>query len=122
MGVFGKISDVVSDANRNINEKTKNMSDTSNLKRKILYEEERILEIFGEIGKIYYKTPDKTDELKELVDDIDTRKRRIKKMRFELQTKKGFKICPNCQAEVQEKFMFCGVCGAKLPSCDEDFD
>ncbi len=122
MSVFDKITGVVGDANRSINEKTKNMSDTSNLKRKILYEEERILEIFTEIGKVYYKTPDKVEELKLLVDDIDTRKRRIKKMRFELQTKKGYKICPNCQAEVQEKFMFCGACGAKLPSCDEDFE
>ncbi|MGN0612764.1 MAG: zinc-ribbon domain-containing protein [Porcipelethomonas sp.] len=122
MGVLNKIGTVVSDANRNINEKTKNMSDTNNLKRKILYEEERIVEIFGEIGKVYYKNPNNTEELKSLVDDIDTRKRRIKKMRFELQTKKGFKICPNCQAEVQEKFMFCGVCGAKLPAGDEDFD
>ncbi|MBE6845331.1 MAG: zinc ribbon domain-containing protein [Ruminococcus sp.] len=122
MGVFDKIGNVVDGASRSINEKTKNMSDTSNLKRKILYEEERILEIFQEIGKVYYKTPENVDELKLLVDDIDTRKRRIKKMRFELQTKNGFKICPNCQAEVQEKFMFCGVCGAKLPSGDEDFD
>lgn len=122
MGVLGKFGSVMDGASRSINEKTKNMSDTSNLKRKILYEEERILEIFQEIGRIYYKTPDNIQELKLLVDDIDTRKRRIKKMRFELQTKKGFKICPNCQAEVNEKFMFCGVCGAKLPAGDEDFD
>ena len=122
MGVFNKIGNAMSDANRNINEKTKNMADTNNLKRKILYEEERIVEIFAEIGKIYYKNPENVEELKLLTDDIDTRKRRIKKMRFELQTKKGFKICPNCQTEVQEKFMFCGVCGAKLPSGDEDFD
>ncbi len=122
MGVFDKFGSVMDGASRSINEKTKNMSDTSNLKRKILYEEERILEIFQEIGRIYYKTPDNIQELKLLVDDIDTRKRRIKKMRFELQTKKGFKICPNCQAEVNEKFMFCGVCGAKLPAGDEDFD
>ena len=122
MGVFDKFGSVMDGASRSINEKTKNMSDTSNLKRKILYEEERILEIFQEIGRIYYKTPDNVQELKLLVDDIDTRKRRIKKMRFELQTKKGFKICPNCQAEVNEKFMFCGVCGAKLPSGDEDFE
>ena len=122
MGVFNKIGSAVSDANRNINEKTKNMSDTSNLKRKIAYEQERIVEIFTEIGRIYYKTPDNVAELKNLVDDIDTRKRRIKKMSFELQTKKGYKVCPNCQSEVQEKFSFCGVCGAKLPSGDEDFD
>ena len=122
MGVFNKIGNAMSDANRNINEKTKNMADTNNLKRKILYEEERIVEIFAEIGKIYYKNPENVEELKLLTDDIDTRKRRIKKMRFELQTKKGFKICPSCQAEVNEKFMFCGVCGTKLPAGDEDFD
>jgi len=122
MGVFDKIGNVVNDANRSINQKTKNMSDTSNLKRKILYEEERIVEIFQEIGRIYYKNPENTTELKELVDDIETRKRRIKKMKFELQTKKGFKICPNCSSEVDEKFMFCGKCGAKLPAGDEDFD
>lgn len=122
MSIFEKIGGAASAASRSVNEATKNMSDTSNLKRKILYEEERILEIFADIGKIYYKTPEKTDELKALCDDIDTRKKRIKKMRFELQTKKGYKICPTCQAEVQEKFQFCGVCGAKLPSCDEDFD
>ncbi len=122
MGVFDKIGNVVNDTSRTINAKTKNMSEASNLKRKILYEEERILEIFTEIGKIYYKTPENTEELQLLVEDIDTRKKRIKKMRFELQTKKGFKICPTCQSEVQEKFMFCGVCGAKLPAGDEDFE
>ena len=104
MGILNKIGEAASSASRNVNEKTKNMSDTSNL------------------GKTYYKTPDKVDELKAYCDDIETRKKRIKKMRFELQTMKGFKICPNCQAEVQEKFQFCGVCGAKLPSGDEDFD
>ena len=122
MGLLNKIGGVASDVSRNVNEKTKNMSDTSNLKRKILYEEERILEIFADIGKTYYKTPEKVDELKAYCDDIDTRKKRIKKMRFELQTMKGIKICPSCQSEVDEKFQFCGVCGAKLPSSESDFD
>ena len=44
MGLLNKIGGVASDVSRNVNEKTKNMSDTSNLKRKILYEEERIME------------------------------------------------------------------------------
>ena len=122
MGIFNKIGDAVSDASRNVNEKTKNMSDTSNLKRKILYEEERIMEIFTDIGKVYYKTPENTDELKAYCDDIDTRKRRIKKMKFELQGLKGVRICPKCQAEVQDKFQFCGICGAKLPTSEDDFD
>ena len=122
MGLFDKMSGAASDVSRNISAKQKNMSEQSNLKRKILYEEERIVEIFEEIGRTYYKDPANKKELDPLVEDIDTRKRRIKKMKFELQTKKGFKVCPNCQAEVQEKFLFCSVCGAKLPSGDEDFE
>lgn len=122
MGIFNKIGDVVSDASRNVNEKTKNISDTSNLKRKILYEEERIMEIFTDIGKTYYLNPENVEEMKAFCDDINTRKRRIKKMKFELQGLKGVKICPNCQSEVQEKFQFCGVCGAKLPSSEDDFN
>lgn len=94
MGIFNKIGDAVSDASRNMNEKTKNLSDTGNLKRKIIYEEERILEIFSDIGRTYYKTPENIDELKAYCEDIDTRKRRIKKMKFELQSLKGVKVCP----------------------------
>ncbi|MGN0620623.1 MAG: zinc ribbon domain-containing protein [Porcipelethomonas sp.] len=118
MGLLDKLSD----AGRSASEKTKNMSDSGNLKRKILYEEERIVEILTDIGKAYYKNPDDTEEMKALCDDIDTRKRRIKKMRFELQSLKGVRICPKCQAEVMDKFLFCGVCGAKLPTSEDDFD
>jgi len=56
MGIFNKIGGVASDVSKNVNEKTKTMSDASNLKRKVLYEEERIMEIFSDIGKTYYKT------------------------------------------------------------------
>ena len=56
MGILNKIGEAASSASRNVNEKTKNMSDTSNLKRKILYEEERIVEIFTDIGKTDRKT------------------------------------------------------------------
>lgn len=116
------ILDKFSDAGKIASEKTKNMSDTGNLKRKIVYEEERIVEILTDIGKIYYKNPDNENEMRALCDDIDTRKRRIKKMRFELQSIKGVRICPKCQSEVAEKFQFCGVCGAKLPTSEADFD
>ncbi len=122
MGLLSKVGNAASDVKRNVNEKTKSMSDTNNLKRKIHYEEERIMEIFADIGMTYYKNPDNVDEMKLYCDDIDTRKRRIKKMKFELQGIKGVKVCPKCQAQVQERFQFCGVCGAKLPNSEEDFD
>ncbi len=54
MGIFGKFSDM----GRGVSEKVSNVSEVSNLKRKILYEEERIVEIFADLGKKYYKNPD----------------------------------------------------------------
>lgn len=120
MGLINKIGDVASGVSRNVNEKTKSMSDTSNLKRKIHYEEERIMEIFADIGMAYYKERSCTEEMNTLCDDIDVRKRRIKKMKFELQGIKGVKICPKCQSQVQENFQFCGKCGAKLPTSEDE--
>ncbi len=115
--------DTLGNVSRGASDKAKNISEANNLKRKILYEEERIVEIFTDIGKKYYKTQNEdTEGLKALCDDIDTRRRRIKKMRFELNGIRGYKICPKCDAEVNERFQFCGRCGARLPDMeDEDF-
>jgi len=117
------ILDTFGSVTKGASDKAKNMSEANNLKRKILYEEERIVEIFTDIGKKYYKNPDgDVQELKVLCDDIDQRRRRIKKMRYELNGIRGYKICPKCDAEVNERFQFCGRCGARLPDIeDEDF-
>lgn len=116
--------DTFTNAGRGVTEKAKNATEVNNLKRKILYEEERIVEVFADIGKKYYKNPEEDPAvLKALCDDVDTRRRRIKQMRFELNSIRGYKICPKCDAEVNEKFQFCGVCGARLPEDeDEDFN
>lgn len=116
MGIIDKFND----AQRVVAEKSKTAAEASNLKRKILYEEERIVEIFADIGKKYYKNPnDDPASFKVLCDDIDTRRRRIKRMRYELNGIKGYKICPKCDAEVNERFQFCGRCGARLPEVDD---
>ena len=116
MGIIDKFND----AQRIVAEKSKTASEASNLKRKILYEEERIVEIFADIGKKYYKNPnDDPAGFKALCDDIDSRKRRIKRMKYELNGTRGYRICPKCEAEVNERFQFCGRCGAKIPDVDE---
>jgi predicted amidophosphoribosyltransferase len=40
-------------------------------------------------------------------------------MLFELNNLRGYRMCPKCDAEVNGKFQFCGVCGAKLPSIED---
>ena len=78
-------------------------------------------EDYIDIGKKYYKNPNEDPAaLKVLCDDIDTRRRRIKKMRYELNQIRGYKECPKCGAEVNDRFQFCGRCGARLPDMDDD--
>ena len=118
---MASIMDMASGLSRGASERAKNMSDVSNLKRKIIYEEERIMEIFADIGRMYYKTKEENkDQLIAYCEDIDVRRRRIKKMRFEMNEIRGYKVCPKCNAEVNGKFQFCGVCGAKIVDPNDD--
>lgn len=117
MGILDKIGG----AGKSVTDKTKSMSDAGNLKNKILYEEERIIEIFQEIGKLYYKDPKaNVAKMDEFCADIDTRRRRIMKMKVEYNQIKGYKVCPKCGTRLTDKFQFCGKCGAKLPDMDDE--
>jgi hypothetical protein len=118
MGIFDKVGET----GKGVADKAKNITEISNMKRKIAYEQERIVEIFTDIGRKYYKNHEEDPQvLQALCEDIDTRRRRIKKMHFEMNTMRGYKVCPKCDSEINEKFLFCGVCGAKLPN-PEDID
>lgn len=117
MNIFEKVGE----SGKGVADKAKNITEISNMKRKIIYEEERINEIFADMGKRYYKKRgEAVSSFEDLCADIDTRRRRIKKMQFEINAMRGFKVCPKCDSEIAEKFMYCGVCGAKLPSPDDD--
>ena len=114
-GIFDKLSG----ATKGVSDMSKAASDTGNLKKKIMYEQERIQEVMLEIGKQYYANP-KAD-LTNLCADIDDRKRRINSMKSELQALKGVRVCSNCGTKFDDKytFEFCGKCGTKLATEEE---
>lgn len=111
-------------ASRSVSGMSKNASEVSNLRKKIVYERERIQEVMQEIGELYYESQEKESaKLKELCADIDDRKRRIESMRSELRQMRGKRVCSGCGMQFDEKyqFAFCGKCGTKLddPITDE---
>lgn len=118
MGLINKIADAGKGVSRGVSEKSKNASESSNLRKKILYEEERITEIMQEIGKQFYQDPNGDHSgLMKYCEDIDQRKRRIQNMKHDLTSMRGYRTCPNCNAMFDDKytFEFCGKCGAPLP-------
>ena len=117
MAIFDKISDAAS----GISKKTKSVSNSNNLKKKIAYEQERIQEIFAEIGEKFYA--DRTGDHKELVElceNIDQRKNRIRNMNVEVNAIKGKRICPKCHSKFEDSLEFCGHCGSRLIILEEE--
>ena len=113
MGLFDKVNQM----SRSVSESSKNAAETSNLKKKIAYEQERIQEQLQEIGRLFYENPDGDHKAElEVCADIDDRKRRIESMRSDLTSMEGVRVCSKCGARFDEKyaFAFCGQCGAKL--------
>jgi ribosomal protein L40E len=111
MGVL----DFVNGVTTGVSKKTKNVSESNNLKKKMLYERERITEIFTEIGEKFYNDQNGDhSELIALCENIDQRKRRIQKMNVEVNAIKGKKVCPKCRAKFDDDLDFCGKCGTKL--------
>lgn len=113
MGLFDKVNQV----SRSVTENSRSAAETSNLKKKIAYEKERIQEIYLEIGKKFYENPNGNHAAElTLCEDINDRKRRIASMQGDLSQLKGIRICGKCGARFDEKytFHFCGNCGAKL--------
>lgn len=123
MELFDKVGSMLDDTNRLMSGKMKNLSKVSNLKSKIAYEEERIYEIWAEMGKTFYLDPERSAEnLLKYCADIDARRIRIKKMTYELKSLKGKKFCASCGFDVDDMCQFCSRCGKKILSPeDNDF-
>ena len=60
MGLFDKVNQM----SRSVSESSKNAAETSNLKKKIAYEQERIQEQLQEIGRLFYENPDRAGSLR----------------------------------------------------------
>lgn len=111
------------DTGRGVADMARNLPEIGNIRKKIAYEEERINELLADIGRKYYVTRSVDKQaFDKLCDEIDAKRIKVKKMEYGINSMKGFKVCPKCRAEISERYLFCGVCGTKLPNIiDDDF-
>ncbi len=111
---MASILDKLSGVSKGVSDMSKNTNDSTNLKKKIAYEQERIQEVMLEIGRQYYANPN--GDYSALCADIDDRKRRINSMKSDLHALKGLRVCGTCGMKFDEKynFEFCGKCGTRL--------
>ncbi len=117
MGVFDKMGDAISNVSKDVVDKVKSNNDIGKLKQQIEYEEAKIYDGYIELGKdLFENKPENISEAAQKVcTDIDARLSRISRIKIQINDIKGIKICPACGATITNNFLFCGLCGAKLP-------
>ena len=118
MGVMEKVGETITTTSKDVATKYKFAGDINKIKRQITYEEEKINDFYLQLGKRYYiqnSAKPNDEEYGRLCNEIEVCSARIERLKQEIYVMKGIKVCKNCGAAVNDNFLFCGVCGSKLP-------
>jgi len=82
-------------------------------------EESRMSESYKEIGRLFYEAErdgvDNTESIASYIMQIDKNKACIAALKKEIAVLKKVIICENCSNEISNSFIFCPICGTKLP-------
>lgn len=95
--------------------------------------ENRIQEIYAEIGKKVFHSISEKPEYSELVSELNYTKKKLESVKLELQSAQDAKVnqerieqeslqsrtCPNCDTINPEGVKFCQECGSRLVSSDK---
>jgi len=73
---------------------------------------------FEQLGKLYFENIKDTEienqYILDLVNAIKEKNKKIQKLNDEINSTKNKRVCPACQAYIDDSAVFCSACGAKL--------
>jgi len=124
MDFLNKLGKKASETYQITKEKASNLSEELKLKGKISEKNDKIEELYSEIGKVVYSEMKAgTDVAKEDVvskcEEISRLNEEIEKLRNDILALKNIKKCVNCGAELEKNADFCSKCGKEQPSVEK---
>lgn len=117
MNIFGKVGDSITATSKGVADKAKSASEINGMKKQIQQEEQKVLKYYQTIGQRYYDENAENPNAKyyDIMCEIKQISERNERLKFKINQIRGIKVCPNCGAEINNDFIFCGICGTKLP-------
>ena len=117
MVCFDKLSENIANTSKDVAKKANEIAKVTGLNGQISSQESLIDGVFKEIGKLVYDNKDNIAglDLSEVIGKIDAAKAEIERLKAEIRTVKGIKVCEQCGEEIADEVAFCPKCGAKAP-------
>ena len=127
MAFFTDMKRSLTETGKQVAQKTKELSDTVQLKTQLSREKEALNRQYAQIGKKVFEAANGADEgtytaeftlIRESLKTID-------ELQDKLSTLEGFIHCPECGAKIEKASAFCSKCGAKIAETkpeDDDID
>lgn len=122
MDFFEEIGRRLTDAGQGVAQQTKSLTEAAKLNRAISAEEEGILQMYADIGKLYYEAhkDEPGAEFVERMQSITEAFVRIRQYKEKQKDLKGVVQCPVCGAETSHTALFCSSCGTRLAKESND--
>ena len=98
--------------------KSKEMAEITRLNMEISNQEQRLRELYGQLGQYLVENPDLVpadrQDAQALLQDVAQVKAGIEASKATLLEVRNVNICPGCGAEVSRSSKFCPSCGAQM--------
>lgn len=116
MAFFDEMKKSLSSTGKQVAKKTKEITDTYQLKSQIAAENEKIDKFCREIGRKVFEKADAEDEMRfaaefEFIRDCLAKKNELE---AQLADMTGAVYCKECGAKIDKNALFCSRCGAKV--------
>ncbi len=123
MDFFDKLSKKATEAYQATKEKTTQVSGELKLKGKINSNEDKVYQLYAQIGELAYdafitNTELDKDTITPMFEEIKEYRDEIEKYKTEILELNNKKACVKCGAELEADAGFCTKCGAKQPEKD----
>ena len=127
MAFFTDMKRSLTETGKQVAQKTKELSDTVQLKTQLSREKEALNRQYAQIGKKVFEAANGADEETYTAEFTLIREslKTIDELQDKLSTLEGFIHCPECGAKIEKTSAFCSKCGAKIAETkpeDDDID
>ena len=127
MAFFTDMKRSLTETGKQVAQKTKELSDTVQLKTQLSREKEALNRQYAQIGKKVFEAANEADEEAYTAEFALIREslKTIDELQDKLSTLEGFIHCPECGAKIEKTSAFCSKCGAKIAEIkpeDDDID